>query len=68
MLYYDVASQFSIRGRSITSVLGSLPVVICPWLVPATLQSVCSSSVSVRDGSLQLQLGLGDSNRAEPRN
>ena len=39
-------------------------VVIFPSLVPAKLQSVCSPRASVRDGSLPLQLGLGDSNPA----
>ena len=38
------------------------PVVIFPSLLPTTLHSVCSPSASVRDGSLLLQLRLGDSN------
>ena len=43
-----------------------LPVVICPSLVPGTLQSLCSPRVtrSVGDGCLPLQLGLCYSNLA----
>ena len=37
---------------------------ITPDFLPATLHSVCSPPASVRDGSLPLQLRLGDSNPA----
>ena len=39
--------RFEIRGRSITRALESLAIVICPSLVPATLQSLCSPRASV---------------------
>ena len=60
---YIAALVFNPRQihHSRPELVASTRLVIFPSLNPPTLQSLCSPRASVRDGSLPLQLGLGDS-------
>ena len=63
-MIYSIIICYIALNKATCYIVWYIACYITPNFLPATLHSVCSPPASVRDGSLPLQLRLGDSNPA----